>query len=54
MEERVRLEHSLANLNALLPNMWRKLADDDKGGVGTTFAELSNVGNRPTALAGGS
>jgi hypothetical protein len=51
-EEGARLEHSLANLNTLLPGMWPKLADDDRWAVGTTFAELSNVGTRPQATSG--
>jgi len=51
-EEGARLEHSLANLNTFLPGMWPKLTDDDRWSVGTTFAELSNVGSRPQATSG--
>jgi hypothetical protein len=51
-EEGARLEHGLANLNSFLPGMWPKLTDDDRWSVGTTFAELSNVGNRPQAVSG--
>ncbi len=51
-EDGARLEHGLANLNMFLPGMWSKLADDDRWSVGTTFAELSNVGNRPQAVSG--
>lgn len=52
IEKAARLEHSLANLNTFLPGMWLRLTDDDRNSVGTTFAELSNVGTRPTATAG--
>jgi hypothetical protein len=51
-EDGARLEHGLANLNSFLPGMWPKLTDDDRWSVGTTFAELSNVGNRPQAVSG--
>lgn len=52
IEESARLEHALANLNTFLPGMWARLTDDDRNSVGTTFAELSNIGTRPAATAG--
>jgi len=52
IEDGARLEHGLANLNSFLPGMWSNLTDDDRWSVGTTFAELSNVGNRPQAVSG--
>jgi hypothetical protein len=51
-EQGARLEHGLANLNSFLPGIWPKATDEDRWSVGTTFAELSNVGNRPQAVAG--
>ena len=51
-EQGAKLEHTLANLNMLLPNMWAALTDEDRSSVGTAFAEISNEGDRPSAIAG--
>jgi hypothetical protein len=52
MEDGAKLEHALANLNMLLPEIWDSLTDPDKWSVGDAFAELSNDGTKPTAIAG--
>lgn len=52
IEESARLDHSLANLNTFLPVMWPKLTEEDKWSIGTTFAELSNIGSKPNATSG--
>ena len=41
-----KLEHSLANLNVLLPMLWPKLRDVEKWHVGRTYAEVYSEGKR--------
>lgn len=46
-----RLEHSIANLNVLLPAIWKKLAETDKWHIGTAYRDTTAAGNR-TASSG--
>ena len=39
------LEHTLANLNLLLPEMWENVTEADRWMVGTAYAEISAAGN---------
>jgi len=40
-----KLEHALANLNTLLPNIWKKLGDNDKWHIGTAYRDVTAAGN---------
>jgi hypothetical protein len=43
-EHGARLEHSLSNFNLVLPDMWPRVAEEDRWAVGTTYAEMANEG----------
>jgi hypothetical protein len=43
-KEGAHLEHTLANINLLLPLLWDKLLDSEKWNVGQAYAEIYNEG----------
>lgn len=44
------LEHSLANLNVILPLVWDKVAEKDKWNVGMTYRDVVTDGNDKAAI----
>jgi len=40
-----KLEHSLANTNLLIPNIWDKLGENDKWHIGTAYRDVTAAGN---------
>lgn len=40
-----KLEHSLANLNLILPNIWDRLGENDKWNIGTAYRDVTAAGN---------
>ncbi|TWP26228.1 hypothetical protein ETU09_11050 [Apibacter muscae] len=44
-EQGAKLENSLSNLNLILPNIWDKIAENDKWNVGTTYRDVTAAGN---------
>jgi len=45
-----KLEHSLGNMNSLLPDMWKNLSEVARWSIGTAYAEISAAGNQPAIL----
>ena len=43
------LEHSLANINTILPLVWDKIAEKDKWNVGMTYRDVVTDGNEKSA-----
>lgn len=43
--EGAKLEHSLANINMLLPLLWSSMAETDRWGIGTTYRDVTSDGN---------
>ena len=39
------LEHSLANLNTLIPLLWGNMAETDRWGIGTAYRDVTSDGN---------
>lgn len=44
-----RLEHSLANLNLIIPNIWIRLGENDKWGIGMAYRDVIAAGNTISA-----
>lgn len=44
-EQGARLENALANLNLMLPYIWKKLSENDKWNIGTTYRDVTAAGN---------
>lgn len=44
-----KLEHSLANLNLLIPNVWKNLGENDKWHIGTAYRDVTAAGNTVAA-----
>lgn len=40
-----KLEHSLANLNLIVPNVWDNLSESDKWNIGTAYRDVTASGN---------
>ena len=40
-----KLEHSMANLNLVLPSIWERLGENDKWNVGTAYRDVTAAGN---------
>lgn len=40
-----KLEHSLANLNLLIENIWNNLGENDKWNIGTAYRDVTAAGN---------
>jgi hypothetical protein len=40
-----KLEHSLANLNLITPNIWSKIGENDKWNIGTAYRDVTAAGN---------
>lgn len=47
----VKLEHCLANINILIPELWKNLNDKEKWHIGRTYAELYSEGKK-TSVSG--
>jgi hypothetical protein len=46
-----KLEHALANINLLLPEIWPALRDTEKWQIGHTYAEVYSAGRRSAILS---
>lgn len=44
-EQGAKLENALSNLNVMLPNIWKSIAENDKWNVGTTYRDVTAAGN---------
>lgn len=44
-----KLEHSLANLNLIVPNVWDNLSESDKWNIGTAYRDVTASGNTISA-----
>ncbi len=44
-----KLEHSLANLNLITPNIWNRLGESDKWNIGTAYRDVTAAGNTVAA-----
>jgi hypothetical protein len=40
-----KLEHSIANLNLITPNIWERLGETDKWNIGTAYRDVTAAGN---------
>jgi hypothetical protein len=45
-----KLEHSIANLNLLIPEVWKKLGENDKWHLGTAYRDTTAAGNTVAAV----
>jgi hypothetical protein len=43
--EGAKLEHSLANLNTIIPLLWASMAETDRWGIGTAYRDVTSDGN---------
>ncbi|GAB6096436.1 hypothetical protein JCM14469_26890 [Desulfatiferula olefinivorans] len=43
--EGAKLEHSLANLNTIIPLLWSSMAETDRWGIGTAYRDVTSDGN---------
>lgn len=44
-EQGAKLEHALANLNLILPHIWKNLSENDRWNIGTTYRDVTASGN---------
>ncbi|MCT1530554.1 hypothetical protein M3B46_06070 [Sphingobacterium daejeonense] len=44
-EQGAKSENSLANLNLILPSIWKKISENDKWNIGTTYRDVTASGN---------
>lgn len=43
--EGAKLEHSLANINTIIPLLWSSMAETDRWGIGTAYRDVTSDGN---------
>lgn len=43
--EGAKLEHSLANINTIIPLLWSNMAETDRWGIGTAYRDVTSDGN---------
>ena len=43
--EGAKLEHSLANINTIIPLLWSSMAETDRWGLGTSYRDVTSDGN---------
>lgn len=44
-EQGAKLENSLSNLNLILPDIWDRIAENDRWNIGTTYRDVTAAGN---------